>query len=237
MRHLVFHVRKMQFKLTPPPRTVLGVTGQTPFTYLAQVIELNFVQGGGGETLLGPVYECVLPVAANCIQKCVRRGKYWTQNLLTRIVVPIKKAHSNATNLFYWGNGNTYSKRHCLMVRHTCVNMVVLYRVTDCPEWLSVSNFSYPVEYHFSQVKNCSHLLVRPVSNVMLLPCRTQFINYRYIRIHFKSSLNRFLLFSSFVFCKSNFYRLSYIRRPKPSCATVRGVSYRTTVAGRLEQV
>lgn len=74
-----------------PPRTVLSVTSQTPFTYLAQAIDLNFVQAGGGETLLGPVYECVLPVAANSIQKCVKRGKYWFQNLLTRIVVPIKK--------------------------------------------------------------------------------------------------------------------------------------------------
>ena len=91
-----------------------------------------------------------------------------------------------------------------------------------CTERLSVSNFSCPVEYHFSQVNNnCSHLLVRPVSNVVLLPCRTQFINYRYIKIHFKSSLNRFLLFSSFVFCNSQFYRPSYIRRLRPSCATV----------------
>lgn len=78
-------------QVNPSPRTVLGVTSQTPFTYLAQAIDLNFVQGGGGETLLGPVYECVLPVAANSIQKCVKRGKYWSQNLLTRIVVPIKK--------------------------------------------------------------------------------------------------------------------------------------------------
>ena len=117
-------------QVNPSPRTVLGVTSQTPFTYLAQAIDLNFVQGGGGETLLGPVYECVLPVAANSIQKCVKRGEYWSQNLLTRIVVPIKKAHSNATNLFYWGNGNTYSKRHWITVRHTSINMVVLYRVT-----------------------------------------------------------------------------------------------------------
>lgn len=41
-----------------------------------------------------------------------------------------KKAHSNATNLFYWGNGNTYSKRNWITVRHTSINMVVLYRVT-----------------------------------------------------------------------------------------------------------
>ena len=59
----------MRFKLTPPPRTVLGVTSQTPFTYLAQVIDLNFVQGVWGETLLALVYECVLLVAANSIQK------------------------------------------------------------------------------------------------------------------------------------------------------------------------
>ena len=78
-------------QVNPSPRTVLGVTSQTPFTYLAQVIDLNFVQRDGGETLLGPIHECVLPVAANSIQKRVKRGKYWSQNLLARIVVPIKK--------------------------------------------------------------------------------------------------------------------------------------------------
>ena len=38
-----------------------------------------------------------------------------------------------------------------------------------------------------------------PVSNVVLLPCQTQFINYKYTRIHCKSSLNCFL------FCKFSF--------------------------------
>ena len=27
---------------------------------------------------------------------------------------------------------------------------------------------------------------VKPISNVALLPCQTQFINYKYIRIHVK---------------------------------------------------
>ena len=46
--HSVFRVRKMQFKLIPVfPWTVLGVTGQTPFTYLAHVMDLNFIQGVG----------------------------------------------------------------------------------------------------------------------------------------------------------------------------------------------
>ena len=38
-----------------------------------------------------------------------------------------------------------------------------------------------------------------PVSNVVLLPCQTQFINYKYTRIHCKSSPNCFL------FCKFSF--------------------------------
>ena len=46
--HSVFRVRKMQFKLIPVfPWTVLGVTGQTPFTYLAHVMDLNFIRGVG----------------------------------------------------------------------------------------------------------------------------------------------------------------------------------------------
>ena len=31
--------------------------------------------------------------------------------------------------------------------------------------------------------KKSSAYLVRPISNVVLLPCRTQFINYKFIRI------------------------------------------------------
>ena len=34
--------------------------------------------------------------------------------------------------------------------------------------------------------KTISEQRLRPVSNVVLPPCRTQFINYKYIRIHFK---------------------------------------------------
>lgn len=46
---LVFQVRKMQFKLTPP--SPLGVTSQTLCAYFAYVKDLNFVQGGWGENL------------------------------------------------------------------------------------------------------------------------------------------------------------------------------------------
>ena len=48
----MFQVRKKQFKLIPSPTpslTVLGVTSQTPLTYLAHVKDLNFVGGGRGE--------------------------------------------------------------------------------------------------------------------------------------------------------------------------------------------
>ena len=51
MGQSVFRVRKMQFKLIPVfPWTVLGVTGQTPFTYLAHVMDLNFIRGVGEKT-------------------------------------------------------------------------------------------------------------------------------------------------------------------------------------------
>ena len=54
----VFQVKKIQFRLPlslppPPPCTVLGVTRQTPFAYLAHIYkDLNFVRSGGGGTLL-----------------------------------------------------------------------------------------------------------------------------------------------------------------------------------------
>ena len=32
----------------PPPLNSVGLTSQTPFTYLANVKDLNFVRGGGG---------------------------------------------------------------------------------------------------------------------------------------------------------------------------------------------
>ena len=121
----------MKFKLTPPPRTVLGVTSQTPFTYLAQVIDLNFVQRDGGETLHVRADSRVC-IAGSCKfhTKTREKGEVLIPKPFGQDCSSHKKAHSNATNLFYWGNGNTYSKRHCLMVRHTSINMVVSYRVT-----------------------------------------------------------------------------------------------------------
>ena len=49
-------------QVNPPPPLVLGVTRQTTFTYLALVMALNFVRGGGGETLLRPCL-CVNGIA------------------------------------------------------------------------------------------------------------------------------------------------------------------------------
>ena len=54
------------------------------------------------------------------------------------------------------------------------------------------TDITEPVSYHTDDMK-LAHFTsldkskrVRPVSNVALLPCRTQFINYKYIRIHLK---------------------------------------------------
>ena len=54
------------------------------------------------------------------------------------------------------------------------------------------TDITEPVSYHTDDMK-LAHFTsldkskrVRPVSNVVLLPCRTQFINYKYIRIHLK---------------------------------------------------
>ena len=60
----------------PPLRTVLGVpevTSQTPFTYLATVKDLNFVQGGWGKMLVS-VY-CRL--AANSMKKGRCAKTFW----------------------------------------------------------------------------------------------------------------------------------------------------------------
>ena len=55
----MFLVRKIQFKLIPSPTpslTVLGVTSQTPFKYLAHVKDLNFVGGGRGGNFVKIVF-------------------------------------------------------------------------------------------------------------------------------------------------------------------------------------
>ena len=71
----MFQVGKMQFKLTPYPWTVLAVTSQTLVTYLAHIKDLNFVGGGGGN-LVKPVFMSVYcKLAANSIQKHVKRGR------------------------------------------------------------------------------------------------------------------------------------------------------------------
>ena len=66
-------------------------------------------------------------------------------------------------------------------------------------------------------------------SNVVLLPCRTQFTNYKYIGIHFKSSLNRVLFFFYFCFPQQLLYSTELNSTPKTS-------QLRTAVAQRLKQ-
>ena len=76
----MFLVRKMQFKLIPSPTpslTVLGVTSQTPFTYLAHVKDLNFVGGdGGGGNLVKVVFMSMYRrLAANFTQNHVKKRR------------------------------------------------------------------------------------------------------------------------------------------------------------------
>ena len=82
----MFQVRKMQFKLTPYPWIVLGVTSQTLVTYLAHIKDLNFFGVGGGlgwgKNLVKPVFMSVYcKLAANSIQKHVKRGREESQNV------------------------------------------------------------------------------------------------------------------------------------------------------------
>ena len=67
------------------PWKVLGVTSRTPFTYLANVKDLNFVQGGGGNLVKAVFMSVHCRLAANSIQKNVKRGEV-SQHLLTTIV-------------------------------------------------------------------------------------------------------------------------------------------------------
>ena len=67
---------------------MLGVTTQTPFTYLVHFKDLNFVLGGGGwgKNLVKAVFMCVYRrLAANSIHKASEKGEV-SQNLLARIV-------------------------------------------------------------------------------------------------------------------------------------------------------
>ena len=79
------------------------------------------------------------------------------------------------------------------------------------------------------------------VINVALLPCRTQFINYKYIRIHLKVC-QTVSLFLCFVFGNSRSIRLNLIRRLKPSRAKCHAAvelqfcQLSTAVARRLKQ-
>ena len=80
----------MQFKLIPSPTpslTVLGVTSQTSFTYLAHVKDLNFAGGGRGENLVKVVFMSMYRrLAANFSVKW-REKEEVPKNLLAGIVV------------------------------------------------------------------------------------------------------------------------------------------------------
>ena len=55
---------------------MLGVTSQTPFTYLVHFKDLNFVCGGGGGNLVEAVFKSVYRrLAANSIQNQVKKGR------------------------------------------------------------------------------------------------------------------------------------------------------------------
>ena len=71
-----------------PPRTVLGVTSQTPFTYLVHFMDLNLFWGGGvgKKSCEGRVYECASQVSCKFHTKPSEKGEV-SQNLLARIVV------------------------------------------------------------------------------------------------------------------------------------------------------
>ena len=75
------------------------------------------------------------------------------------------------------------------------------------------------------------------LSNVALLLCRTQFINYKYNTIHLKVC-QTVSLFLCFVFSNSRSIHLNEIRRLKPSRANVvlQLSQLSTSVARRLEQ-
>ena len=75
----VFHVELPNRPTPPPPfRTVLGVTSQTPFTYLATVKDLNFVQGGWGKNLVNAVLVSVYcRLAANSMKKGRCTKTFW----------------------------------------------------------------------------------------------------------------------------------------------------------------
>ena len=85
--HFVFQVKKMQFRLPlslrPPPCSVLGVTRQTPFAYLAHIYkDLNFVRsgrGGGGTLLRLRLWVCVLPVS--CTFRAKNKLSLWSTYL------------------------------------------------------------------------------------------------------------------------------------------------------------
>ena len=77
--HFVFQVKKMQFRLPlslrPPPCSVLGVTRQTPFAYLAHIYkDLNFVwsgRGGGGNLVKAVFMSVYCLLAAHSMQKTI----------------------------------------------------------------------------------------------------------------------------------------------------------------------
>ena len=79
--------------------TVLGVTSQTPFTYLVSVMDhCSGGRGGGGrwrkKSCKGRVYECVLQVSCKFHTRTREKGKV-SQNLLARIVASKRAFRQN----------------------------------------------------------------------------------------------------------------------------------------------
>lgn len=81
---------------------MLGVTSPTLFTYFANAKDLNFVREGGGGKIVKAVFTRVYRrLAANSIEKHVKKGTY--QKLLARIVrkVAFPKSLLNAIILHF----------------------------------------------------------------------------------------------------------------------------------------
>ena len=65
---------------------MLGVTSQTPFTYLANVKDLNFVRGGGGGNLVKAVFTSVYYIDTSVLLENMPLVKFIKTTSGTRVV-------------------------------------------------------------------------------------------------------------------------------------------------------
>ena len=65
---------------------MLGVTSQTPFTYLANVKDLNFVRGGGGGNLVKAVFMSVYYIDTSVLLENIPLIKFIKTTSGTRVV-------------------------------------------------------------------------------------------------------------------------------------------------------